>query len=49
MAYCHFFSGHLFAEDKVAVDGVLPFLLRTPVRRGHDVPRRFLLVVLGLP
>ena len=34
---------------KAAVDGVLPFLLRTPVRQGHDVPRRFLLVALGLP
>ena len=33
---------------RATVDGVLPFLLRTSVRRGHDVPRRFLLVVLGL-
>ena len=30
------------------MDGVLPFLLRTPVRRGRDVPRRFLLVALSL-
>ena len=29
------------------MDGVLPFLLRTPVRRGHDAPRQFLLVALG--
>ena len=34
---------------RAAVDGILPFLLRTPVCRGHDIPRRFLLVVLGLP
>ena len=35
--------------EKAAVDGVLPFLLRAPVRREHDAPRRFLLVALGLP
>ena len=38
----------LFGE-RAAMDGVLPFLLRAPVRRGHDGPRRFLLVALGLP
>ena len=31
------------------MDGVLPFLLRTPIRQGHDAPRQFLLVALGLP
>ena len=31
------------------MDGVLPFLLRTPVRRGHDVPRRLYWAFLSHP
>ena len=33
----------------VALDGVLLFLSMTPVRRGHDGPRRCLPATLGLP
>ena len=35
--------------ERAAEDGVLPLLLKGLVRRGHDAPRRFLLVALGLP